>query len=111
MAYNTQLAGRIRVLLGTQSGVVEKSMFGGIAFLLNGNMCIGVSKDDMIARMSVDAADAALSRPGARPFQVSPRSKPMAGWLFVSADALTSLAILRKWVEQCVDHASALPAK
>lgn len=111
MPYNTQLADRIRVLLSAHAGIAEKSMFGGIAFLLNGNMCVGVSKDDLIARMSHEAADAALARPGARPFQVSPRSKPMAGWLYVSADALTTVAVLRQWVDECVAFAAALPPK
>jgi TfoX/Sxy family transcriptional regulator of competence genes len=111
MPYNTQLADRIRVLLAAQTGVVEKNMFGGIAFLLNGNLCVGVLKEEMIARMSHEAAEAALSRPGTRPFQVSTRSKPMAGWLYVSVDVLKTAATLRKWVDECVTFAAALPPK
>lgn len=111
MPYNTQLADRIRVLLAAQPGIAEQNMFGGIGFLLNGNMCVGVSKDDLIARMSHEAAETALARPGARPFQVSPRSKPMAGWLYVSADALNTVAVLRQWVDECVAFATTLPPK
>lgn len=111
MPYNTQLADRIRVLLAAQTGVVEKRMFGGIAFLLNGNMCVGVLKDEMIVRMSPEAAEHALSRPGTRPFQVSMRKKPIAGWLFVSVDVLKTAAILGRWVDQCVTFAAALPPK
>ncbi len=111
MAYNLALAERLRKLLEGRNDIVEKKMFGGVAFLLNGNMCVGVTKDELIVRLSVELADKALSRPGAQPFQVSANAKPMAGWLLVSADAVSGAANLKKWVDQCVEHASTLPAK
>jgi len=84
MAYDEGLATRVRDLLGDQPGLAEKKMFGGLAFLLDGNMACGVRGHDLIVRVAADAAEAALREPGTRPFDLTGR--PMKGWLLVDAD-------------------------
>ena len=81
MAYDEGLAQRIRERLGAEPGVTEKRMFGGIAFLLHGNMAVGVSGDDLMVRVGPDRTDAALARPGTRLFDMTGR--PMRGWILV----------------------------
>jgi hypothetical protein len=84
MAYDEGLASRIREAIGEQPGLAEKKMFGGLAFLVDGNMACGVRGDDLIVRVAAEEADAALDEPGARPFDLTGR--PMKGWLMVAAD-------------------------
>jgi TfoX/Sxy family transcriptional regulator of competence genes len=106
MAYDEKLAARIRTRLG---GVVEKKMFGGLAFLLNGNMCCGVSRDEMIVRLDPPGTQAALEQPHVRLFEVGGRS--MKGWILVGPEALANEAGLSKWVRTAVDYARSLPPK
>ena len=73
MTFDTRLAARIRVALKGTKGVVEKQMFGGMAFLLNGNMCVGVHQDAMIARLDPDETDDALTEPHTRVFALTGR--------------------------------------
>ena len=73
MAYDEGLATRVREVLGDQPELVEKKMFGGLAFLLNGNMACGVRGEDLIVRVAAEAADAALGEPGTRPFDLTGR--------------------------------------
>jgi TfoX/Sxy family transcriptional regulator of competence genes len=109
MAYDEGLATRVREELGDQPGLTEKQMFGGLAFLLNGNMACGVRGDDLIVRVAADAADAALEEPGARPFDLTGR--PMKGWLLVAADGHAEDDDLRRWVGRGLAYASSLPPK
>jgi len=109
MAYDEGLATRVREELGDQPGLTEKQMFGGLAFLLNGNMACGVRGDDLIVRVADDTADAALEEPGARPFDLTGR--PMKGWLQVAADGHAEDDDLRRWVGRGLAYASSLPPK
>ena len=84
MAYDEGLATRVREVLGDQPGLVEKQMFGGLAFLVQGNMACGVRGEDLIMRVAADAAEVASGEPGVRPFDLTGR--PMKGWLLVAAD-------------------------
>jgi TfoX/Sxy family transcriptional regulator of competence genes len=109
MAYNERLAARVRDMIGEQPGLAEKQMFGGLAFLLHGNMACGVRGDDLIVRVAADAADAALGEPGVRPFDLTGR--PMKGWLLVDADGHAEDDDLCRWVDRGLAHASSLPPK
>jgi TfoX/Sxy family transcriptional regulator of competence genes len=109
MAYDEGLATRVREAIGEQPGLTEKQMFGGLAFLLGGNMACGVRGDDLIVRVAADAADAALEEPGARPFDLTGR--PMKGWPLVDADGHAEDDDLRRWVGRGVAYALSLPPK
>lgn len=109
MAFDEQLAARIRGSLGKRKGLVEKKMFGGVAFLLNGNMCVGVHKSDLIVRLAPEETDAALAQPNTRRFDLTGR--PMKGWILVQSAGLNTEAKLSSWVRVAVEYAAALPAK
>jgi len=108
MAYNTQLAERIRVQL---EGLpfVEKKMFGGVGFLLHGNMACGVNKDDLIVRVDPAKHNAMLKIAHVRPFDMTGR--PMKGWLVVETDGVRTDQQLNTWIKQGVEFASTLPSK
>ena len=109
MAFDEALADRIRKTLGKKKGLVEKKMFGGIAFLLNGNMCVGVHQNEMIVRVAAEQTDAFLSEKHTRLFDLTGR--PMKGWLLVAPKGLASEAALARWVGLACKHAESLPAK
>jgi TfoX/Sxy family transcriptional regulator of competence genes len=109
MAYNEALALRLREALKGQKRVVEKKMFGGIGFILNGNMAVGVIKKDLIVRVSPQDNDQILKRAHARPFDFS--GKPMAGWIYVEPAGFKNQADLKKWVQVGLDYAASLPKK
>jgi TfoX/Sxy family transcriptional regulator of competence genes len=109
MAYDEGLAERIRQYLGADPGVAEKRMFGGIAFLHEGNMAVGVTGDDLMVRVGPDATDAALARPGARPFDMTGR--PMRGWVVVARSAVTEDGALGAWIDEGRAFAASLPPK
>lgn len=77
MAYDEGLATRVRETVGSEPGLVEKKMFGGLAFMIDGNLAVGIVGDDLMARVGPDAYEAALTRPHARPFDMTGR--PMTG--------------------------------
>jgi len=108
MAYNLKLADRIRSEL---SGVpfVEKKMFGGVGFLLNGNMACGVNKNDLIVRVGPEKHSALLKKPHAKPFDMTGR--PMKGWLVIEADGVKADKQLSAWVKEGVEFALTLPTK
>ena len=108
MAYDENLADRVRELLAGEAGFSERKMFGGLAFVLDGHMCCGVVGDDLMLRLGPDGADAALEGPHVRPMDFTGR--PMTSMVFVSPAGLRS-ARLRKWVEQAAAFAHTLPAK
>lgn len=109
MAYDEGLAERIRHYLGEEPGVTEKRMFGGIAFLYQGNMAVGVTGDELMVRVGPDAADAALARPGARVFDMTGR--PMRGWVVVAGSAVTEDEALGAWIDEGRVFAASLPPK
>jgi hypothetical protein len=109
MAFDEKLADRIRKRLGKRAGLSEKQMFGGIAFLLHGNMCCGVHKNELIVRLAPEETDKALKRPGARLFDLTGR--PMKGWILVKPNGLATTAALGRWVGIAVQYAASLPAK
>ena len=108
MAYNEKLTERIRAeLKGTP--FVEKKMFGGVGFLVHGNMACGVHKQGMIVRVDPNKHAALLKKPHARPFDITGR--PMKGWLVVDADGCKTAKQLSAWVKEGVEFALTLPAK
>jgi TfoX N-terminal domain len=109
MAYDEGLATRVREVLGDRPGLAERRMFGGLAFLLGGNMACGVRGDDLIVRMAADAVEPVEGEPGVRPFDLTGR--PMKGWLLVGPDGHAEDDDLRRWVGRGLDYASSLPPK
>jgi TfoX/Sxy family transcriptional regulator of competence genes len=109
MAYDEALAGRIRRLLDGHDVVTERKMFGGIAFMLNGNMICGVVKDELMVRVGAEAYADALARPHARPMDFTGR--PMKGMLFVGAEGIRSDSGLSGWTELSLAFAGSLPPK
>jgi len=110
MAFDEKLAARIRTQLGKKKGIVEKKMFGGIAFLLNGNMSCGVHGSEMIVRLAPDETDEALTQKHTRVFDLS-GGRPMKGWILVDPAGLKSDKDLAIWVETGVNYAASLPPK
>ena len=108
MAFDETLAGRLRPLVASANGVVEKRMFGGLAFLINGNMAVGVHGPDLMVRLDPARATAAMAKPGVSAF---PPGRPMRGWLLVDATVLDKSAALYEWVKSAVAYARTLPAK
>ncbi len=109
MAYDNVLADRVRPLVMRRRGFVEKRMFGGLGFLLNGNMCLGVWKDVLIVRVGPQAYEAALARPHVRQFDVTGR--PMRGWAMVEPAGVQRDADLIEWANLAIDFVCGLPAK
>lgn len=109
MAYDEGLAERIRERLGADPGIAEKRMFGGIAFLYQGNMAVGVTGHDLMVRVGPDATDAALARPGARIFDMTGR--PMRGWVVVAGEAVAEDDALGAWIDEGHAFAASLPPK
>jgi TfoX/Sxy family transcriptional regulator of competence genes len=109
MAFDEQLANSVRNQLGRKAGLVEKKMFGGLAFLINGNLSVGVHGNDLIVRVAPESTDAALKESGARVFDLTGR--PMKGWLLVGGAGINDPASLAKWVRRGVEYASSLPRK
>lgn len=109
MAYNLGLAQRMRETLASISGVEEKKMFGGVGFLVQGNMACGVNGDDLIVRVGPERYQEALAQPSTRPFDMTGR--PMSGWVVVASEAVSNDADLKHWVTSGVNFARTLPAK
>jgi hypothetical protein len=108
MAYNLKLAERIRSELDGIP-VVEKKMFGGVGFLVNGNMACGVNKDNLIVRVSPEKHDSLLKKAHTKPFDLT--GKPMKGWLLVGPEGVKTVKQLGRWIQEGVEFASTLPAK
>jgi len=109
VAYDERLAERIRAVLGDRIDVDERRMFGGVAFMVNGNMCCGVVGEELVVRLGPEDAEAALGEPGTRPFDFTGR--PMRGFLFVGPDALAEDSDLDRWVGRAEEFAAGLPPK
>ena len=108
MAYNAEIADRVLKMMVGREGLTERKMFGGIAFMLNGNMCFGVTNDDLMVRVGADGLEDALAQPPARPMDFTGR--PMKGFVFVDAGAVGD-RVLRQWIQRGVTFAESLPAK
>ena len=109
MAYDNDLADRVRASLGDAHAVTELSMFGGWGVTVHGNMAVGVMNDDLIVRVGPDSYEDALARPGVRPFDFTGRS--MTGWVYVEGGAVANGRALNRWVRSGVDFAKSLPPK
>ena len=109
MTFDQTLATRIRRLLASRAGVVEKKMFGGVTFMLRGNMCCGVHRDALIARIGPVEAVKALAEPHTRVFDLTGR--PMKAWVLVEPEGIAGDAPLGKWVDRAAKYAESLPSK
>jgi TfoX/Sxy family transcriptional regulator of competence genes len=110
MAYDEDLANRIRELVLMEEGVVERRMFGGLAFLINGNMSVSVSgQGGLLLRVEPAETDALLAKPHARAFEM--RGRVMQGWLRVDAEGVRTKRQLERWVARGVELARSLPHK
>jgi TfoX/Sxy family transcriptional regulator of competence genes len=109
MAYDQQLASRIRNALARHEGLTEKKMFGGISFMLHGNMCCGVVRDDLVVRVGPDLYEEAVMEPHARPMDFTGR--PLKGFVYVGSGGHRSDETLAKWLKRGVDLTASLPPK
>ena len=109
MAFNQALAGRIREQLARRKNVEEKKMFGGVGFLLNGNLLAGVWKDSLCVRLGPDQAEEALLEPHVEKFDITGR--PMKGWVLVEPEGVTGDEQLAGWIQRAVKFVGALPVK
>jgi len=109
MAYDLSLADRVRSILGRSTEFDERKMFGGIAFMVNGRMCCGVTKTDLVLRLSLEAAASALREPHTRPMDFTGR--PMKSMIYVDAHGTDLDEALEAWVSSAVALARNPPAK
>ena len=109
MTYDNALLQRIRTLVAGKPGYEEKKMFGGVCFLLHGNMACGVLNEDLIVRVGPDSYEDSLKQPNTKPFDLT--GKPMKGWVMVSAEGHKTSEALTFWVNRGMAFALTLPAK
>jgi TfoX/Sxy family transcriptional regulator of competence genes len=109
VAFSESLAKRIRDCLARTRNVEEKKMFGGVGFLLRGNMLVGVWKDSLIVRLDPDEGENALREPHVKAFDIT--GKPMKGWLLVEPDGVEDDDQLAHWIERASKFVKTLPAK
>jgi TfoX/Sxy family transcriptional regulator of competence genes len=103
MAYDEALAERVRTLIGrSQKNIEEKRMFGGLCFMVNEKMCVGVEKERLMVRLDPAVYNEAMRRPGCRPMDFTGRV--MKGFVFVDSDVLNSDAELEYWVDLALDY-------
>ncbi len=109
MAYDEELAGRVREIISVRSNVSEKRMFGSNCFLIGGNLAVCVRQDELLVRLDQEDAQRAVTEDGIRVAEMG--SRRMRGWVFVSADRVADDAGLTEWVEAGAGYAASLPAK
>ena len=109
MAFDEALAERIRQGLARKKGIEEKKMFGGVVFMLNGNMLVGVWKDSLIVRLGDEQAEAALLEPHVKPFDIT--GKPMKRWAMVTPEGVQDDDQLKDWIQRAVKFVGKLPVK
>jgi TfoX/Sxy family transcriptional regulator of competence genes len=110
MAYDEALAERIRQLLADEAGVTEQKMFGGLAFLIGGNMAIAASGNGgVLVRVDPEESDDLVASTNARPMEM--RGKQMRGWLRLDSDDVSSKKQLTEWVDRGRTYAGSLPPK
>lgn len=108
MAYDVELADRLRDILAAEPAVVEKRMFGGLVFMVAGYMAVAVTGGGLMVRVDVDQAEALLLDP--RATRMVMQGRELAGWLLVDLDGVTDEELTR-WVDLGVDHAHSLPPR
>jgi hypothetical protein len=108
MAYDQRLAARVRALLASRADVTERTMFGGLTFMVGGNMCCGVNGDELIVRLDPGREDDALARPHTRPMDLTGRR--MRGFITVHPNGLAG-SHLDRWVHEAIARAGTLPPK
>jgi TfoX/Sxy family transcriptional regulator of competence genes len=109
MAFDETLAERVQQQLARRKNIDGKKMFGGVGFLLNGNMLVGVWKDSLIVRLGPEQGDEALLEPHVKPFDITGR--PMKGWVLVQREGVVDDEQLRGWIQRAVKYVGKLPAK
>src|SRR5262245_39357715 len=109
MAYDETLPSRVRKILSPIAGFSEKKMFGGLCFLIHGNMCCGVLKDELVLRLEPERAREVLNGPHTRPMDFTGR--PMNGFVYIEAAGLRTDSKLSEWVSMALSFARGLPAK
>ena len=109
MAYSEELAARIREAIGGRGHVTERKMFGGIAWMLGGNMAVGTLGEDLMVRLSREDAEQALTEPHVGPMDFTGR--PMRGFVKVDSAGIATDTDLVRWVDAGADHAASLPPK
>jgi TfoX/Sxy family transcriptional regulator of competence genes len=110
MAYDEELAHRLREQVAGEAGVTEKAMFGGLAFLLHGNMAVTVSSHGgLMVRVGVEAAEEVLARPHTK--QIEMRGRPMPGWIHVAAEGVKTKRQLGVWARRGLGYTRTLPPK
>ena len=109
MAFSESLAQRVRDLLYPLTTAEEKKMFGGIAFMVSGNMTVGVNQDDLIVRVGLENYETTLGKSAVDLFQ--PTGKPMAGWITVAPDGYQTDENLKYWIKMALEFVKTLPAK
>ena len=110
MPYDQVLAGRVRHALEGRTEVVEKAMFGGLTFMVSGNMCCGVNRDDLIIRLDARTTTEELNSPHARLWDFMP-SRPMPGIFAIRAEGNADQSAVDRWVALALKHATSLPVK
>lgn len=110
MPYDEKLAERIETMLKGKKGIIEKKMFGGTAFLLNGNMAVGVNKNDLIVRVDAEEHDRLVAQKHVRTFDLS-GGRPMKGWLLVAPAGVKAEGDLKRWIQLGIEYADSLPKK
>jgi TfoX/Sxy family transcriptional regulator of competence genes len=101
MAYNEQLANQVREIMVDQPEIEEKFMMGGVAFMVNQKMCVGIVKNDLMARIDPEIYDEALEKPGCRPMDFT--GKHMKGWVFIGPEGLQKIKDLEYWIGLALD--------
>lgn len=110
MAYDEDLANRIRELIAGDPDITEMRMFGGLAFLVGGNMSVAASgRGGLMVRVDPEDAEALLAKPHTEPFEM--RGRSLAGWLRVDAEGVRTKRQLEPWVKRGVGYARSLPRK
>ena len=109
MPYNEELAERVRKLLKRRKGYSERKMFGGVCFMINGNMCVGIWQGSLIVRLDRDSHERTLSEPYTRPMDLT--GKVMRGWAIVDPEGIAEDDELKTWVRRAAAYAGSLPAK
>jgi TfoX/Sxy family transcriptional regulator of competence genes len=109
MPYDEELAVRVREILEERIAPSERKMFGGLAFMVNGHMCCGVIKEDLVLRLGPEVADKSLQDPSVRPMDFTGR--PMKGFVFVSSEGTSTEARLRRYLRSALEFVETLPRK
>jgi hypothetical protein len=109
MAFDESLAARIRQQLARRKNVEEKKMFGGVGFLFNGNLLVGVWKESLIVRLGPEQGEEALKEPHVKEFDITGR--PMKGWVLVEPEGVEGDVTLKGWIERAVKFVRTLPTQ